>query len=194
MGVGTRVAATLLLCALAATSVPSPGRARVEVTDKAVWAWSFMNTVDWCGGCPDPVAGRPAPTDDLAFQNYFNQIADGAAAGVSVFLLDTAADDPTALDKPRLRRVQLFADAARAYNGHPEMPRQVCVAVLYDNQEFTPLQQQEFFAAADGPALAAGNAALSARSLYLRYRAHRSIRLTAAEVTSPTSISKTTWL
>ncbi len=151
MGAGTRVAAALFLWGVAMLGLPADAHARIEISNKAVWTWSFMNTVDWCEGCPDPQVGRPAPTEELVFQNYFNQIADGAAAGVSVFLLDTAADDPNAADKQRLRRVQLFADAARAYNSHPEMPRPVCVAVLYDNQGFTPRQQQEFFAAADGP-------------------------------------------
>jgi hypothetical protein len=132
-------------------SLPTSAHARVEMPSKAVWAWSFMNTVDWCEGCSDAAAGRPAPTDDLLFQNYLDQIADGAAAGASVFLLDAFADAPTAVDKPRLRRVRLFADAARAHNNRSDITRPVCVAVLYDNQGFTPLQQQELFLAADGP-------------------------------------------
>jgi hypothetical protein len=156
MGVGKRLVALraalwLSGLALALISVPVTAHARVEIPAKAVWAWSFMNTTDWCEGCPDPAVGRPAPTDDLLFQNYLEQIADGVAAGVSVFLLDTFADAPTAVDKPRLRRVQLFADAARTYNNRPETTKPVCVAVLFDNQGFTPAQQQEFFAVADGP-------------------------------------------
>lgn len=151
MAVGTRIATALYLSAVVLIGASAPAHARVEISGKAVWAWSFMNTTDWCEGCPDSVAGRPAPTDDLLFQNYLDQIVDGAAAGVSVFLLDTFPDAPTAVDKPRLRRVQLFADAARSYNSRPDIPRPVCVAVLYDNQGFTPVQQQEFFLVADGP-------------------------------------------
>lgn len=151
MGFGTRWVAALAVCAVGLLGMPASLQARVEMPAKAIWAWSFMNTVDWCEGCADAASGRPAPTDDLLFQNYFTQIVDGATAGTSVFLLDTAPDAPTATDKPRLRRVQLFADAARAYNGITGIPRPVCVAVLYDNQTFTPSQQQEFFLAADGP-------------------------------------------
>lgn len=154
MGAGHRLAqgaAALCVLGLALIVMASSVQARVEMPAKAVWTWSFMNTTDWCEGCTDPAADRPAATDDLLFLNYFNQIADGAAAGVSVFLLDTFPDAATATDKPRLRRVQLFADAARTYNSRPETTRPVCVAVLYDNQSFTPTQQQEFFLVADGP-------------------------------------------
>jgi len=102
-------------------------------------AWVFMNSVDYCNGC------NVSDNSDEALElNYRSQIEDGVAVGARMFFLDTFRGETS------VRLVNRFAAAARRYNlEHPSAP--VCVAMLYDNDGYTPTDVLRLFEAADGP-------------------------------------------